>query len=318
MIRRIKGNTNWFRLVINKLNNLIFAFGSDFTDFSSWCGSFLSPILKRFRYCTNYISHFYCSFLPNLRAVKKLKFHRHYTMKPVFLSSGSRMRHGFTLIELLIVIAIIGILASMLLPALSMARDEAKSISCVSTLRQLAFGLIQYTTDYNGWFPQHETGVDDTGKCWDVQISPYVGYSPMGSPVFHCAAGKLADWPSPGQHRGYIMNQHVSASAFDVGNYPAYDGQGKLGRIPEPTHLLLLFELWNPANGYAETGVGGATHNLERCCVGGSVTYRAWRHNKGMNVLFADSHVDRRMRRVDLEIDGVTWCWMNGVARTQP
>src|SRR5690606_32992269 len=62
-------------------------------------------------------------------------------------------RQGFTLVELLVVIGIIALLISILLPTLSRARDSAKTVKCGSNVRQIAQGLIGYTTDFQGNLP---------------------------------------------------------------------------------------------------------------------------------------------------------------------
>ncbi|MGN0880203.1 MAG: type II secretion system protein [Oligosphaeraceae bacterium] len=84
----------------------------------------------------------------------------------------SRQRQSFTLIELLVVIAIIAILAAMLLPALSKAREKARAISCTSNLKQIMTGWEMYLNDSEEYYPPLNNGTGyygafeyyDTGK----------------------------------------------------------------------------------------------------------------------------------------------------------
>ena len=65
----------------------------------------------------------------------------------------SKFNKGFTLIELLVVIAIIGILAGILLPVLSRARESARKTQCMSNVKQIGMGLIMYANENNESFP---------------------------------------------------------------------------------------------------------------------------------------------------------------------
>ncbi len=78
---------------------------------------------------------------------------------------------AFTLIELLVVVGIIGVLAGLLLPALSKAKERGRSVKCVNNERQLSLGIAYYIDDFEYYPPGREAGVTQ----WDLCAGAYLG-----------------------------------------------------------------------------------------------------------------------------------------------
>jgi prepilin-type N-terminal cleavage/methylation domain-containing protein/prepilin-type processing-associated H-X9-DG protein len=92
-------------------------------------------------------------------------------------------RKGFTLVELLVVIGIISILIAMLLPALNKAREAAKTVQCLSNIKQVMFGLTRYAQDNRGSLP-YSSGLDNVR--WAGRLAGHPNHYIQDARVFMC------------------------------------------------------------------------------------------------------------------------------------
>jgi prepilin-type N-terminal cleavage/methylation domain-containing protein/prepilin-type processing-associated H-X9-DG protein len=197
---------------------------------------------------------------------------------------------AFTLIELLVVIAIIAILASLLLPALSAAKQKAWATSCVSNLKQIGLGLRMFADDNDERYPESADAIrwnvidpNSTSNGWMQQIFTYI----QNTNVYHCPGN--AQLP-PKNRSPFNYFNGVRAAYIAAGNQRAAVN-GRLIRFPSAYVLSgdtidtgqYFFVDDVDKDDYTQNCVGGATNGTP------VVEWQA--HYKGQNLLFGDGHV---------------------------
>lgn len=195
-------------------------------------------------------------------------------------------KRGFTLIELLVVIAIIAILAAILFPVFARARENARRTSCLSNLKQVGLGILQYTQDYDETMPIYAQEAGDR-LGWSAMIQPYL----KSTQLLQCPS------ESTGPNSN-IRADNVTAPYTGLGAYSDYgwnlnmgwmntaDGFGTvaLAAITQPTQTVVVLDNTTNQSYNFVYGGGKTTTGLVTVAEG-------LRHLDGLNYLFADGHV---------------------------
>lgn len=233
---------------------------------------------------------------------------------------GHRPRRdgGFTLIELLVTVGIIGLLAALLLPALSRARQQARAVECVNNLRQLYLANAMFADEHDGHFAPAAPDIDQNGGG----LTRWHGVRPNVDSDFDPKSGPLAEYLPDGRIKTCpaffeYKNRKVSPNAFESGTggygynrayiggrdhlepFPESVRQGNIDtRVQDPGNTIMFADAALPQDGYIiEYGFieppyfPSPEHPHGNPAFGFASPSVHFRHYGHANVLWADGHI---------------------------
>ncbi len=188
---------------------------------------------------------------------------------------------AFTLIELLVVVAIIAILASLLLPALASAKEAARTIHCLSNLRQLGQASYLYSDDHEEHFPSfREWLYSRVGDLTSGTLYPYL----ESEEVFACPTDKIElaskRKTSTVGRAERVRNSHDRNYSYGMNCGICHST--KISSFLEPSVTMLYMEgNLGPKDYSGQVGPSFATRSL------------AFRHNGRGHIMFSDLHIEK-------------------------
>lgn len=223
---------------------------------------------------------------------------------------SQRHRHPFTLIELLVVVAIIAILASLLLPALTSARNKARSAVCQSNLKQIMMAFSEYVDDSDDCSPLLLQAYDITyPELWYYKLPLYLGAAPGGiyrgdpkmplAAIQNCPSVPYGSCYSQPHGWGFYRLQQGTSNTTTAKFGVKHGGGLRVSRLNHPSQVMAFGEAYYQTitaaefkTKYTRLHYDGVFSQVNTGPASGDGAFEYARHGTGSNAGFPDGHVD--------------------------